>query len=119
MFGVYDGIGVSYDDGGIKRYEGMYRRGLKSGKGKLFSDTGDVEYQGHWFTGQLDGKGTKYNKDGLTVELMYRGGKIVKDMDSYIEKGGISALFGKAMESKVDLSSIFGPKIGSNSPQKK
>jgi hypothetical protein len=51
MFGVYDGIGVSYDDGGIKRYEGVYRRGLKSGKGKLFSDTGDVEYQGHWFTG--------------------------------------------------------------------
>jgi hypothetical protein len=50
---------------------------------------------------------------------MYRGGKIVEDMDSYIDKGGISALFGKAMESKLDLSGIFGPKIGSNSPQKK
>ena len=117
--GVYHGIGTSYGDGGIKRYEGMYRRGNKSGKGKLFNDEGDVEYQGQWFSGELDGKGVKYHKDGSTIDLLYRGGKIVEDMSSYVEKGGIGVLFGKAMESKLDLTSMFGPKSPTKPGDKK
>ena len=117
--GIYDGLGTSYGDGGIKRYEGMYRRGNKSGKGKLFNDQGDVEYEGRWFSGELDGKGVKYNKDGSTIELMYRGGKIIEDMKAYVEKGGLGAMFGKVLESKFDLTSMFGPKIPAKSGDKK
>ena len=108
-YGEFHGNGISYADNEKKSFEGNFRRGKKSGKGKLFNTEGDLEFEGHFFAGEIEGKGIKYSKDGdktITVDLFYRAGKVVENLDDFIEKGGAKVLFANLFTTKGGLGSL-------------
>ena len=121
------GYGISYNDKGIKEYEGYWCNDLRYGYGKSFDNEGNVIFEGNWYNGNHD---DEYDGDGndlnITIKRLKLNDKcILNDFDISLFLNLEELIIGNNCFSNVNVFNIDGlnhlksVKIGSNSFTKK
>lgn len=68
-YGLYEGLGITYNNDGTKQYEGNFKRGDYNGVGILKWANGIIKYVGQFKSGQFHGRGILFRDDKTKIFL--------------------------------------------------